>query len=574
MQKESFAVKLRKIGPLGIIIGAVLTWFIFSFLIFPNISLLANVFIKDGQFSTEAFGKLLSSERAMKSFGNSFLLALSMVVTVNVIGTLLVLFTEYFDIKGAGLLKIGYMSTLVYGGVVLCTGYKFIYGANGIITNLLLGWFPNLNVNWFSGYFAVLFIMTFACTSNHIIFLTNAIRGIDYQTVEAAKNMGASFGRTFFSVVLPVLKPNLFALTILTFLTGLSAMSAPLIVGGPEFQTINPMIITFANSAYSRELAALMAIILGVATIILLAIMSKVEKGGNYISVSKTKSKIIKQKITNPVLNLLSHMAAYLLFVIYVFPILLVTLFSFTDSATIRSGQFSFGSLTLDNYRQLFSKLSVFKPFLISIAYSLSAALLVALLCVVVCRIIHRSKSRLAPVLEYSMLIPWLLPSTMIALALMLTFDKPQPVVLNKVLIGTVWILLIAYIVARIPFALRMIKAAFYGVETSLEEAAKSMGAGPVYTLVKVVLPIILPAVLSVVALTFNGLLAEYDMTVFLFHPLVQPLGPVIKAASDETASLNAQAMSFVYSVLLMLISSAALYLVYGRKPKRRIQEK
>ena len=100
-------------------------------------------------------------------------------------------------------------------------------------------------------------------------------------------------------------------------------------------------------------------------------------------------------------------------------------------------------------------------------------------------------------------------------------------------------VLLIACIVARIPFALRMIRAAFYGVETSLEEAAKSMGAGPVYTLVKVVLPIILPVVLSVVALTFNGLLAEYDMTVFLLHPLVQPLDPVIKVASDETASLN-----------------------------------
>ena len=51
--------------------------------------------------------------------------------------------------------------------------------------------FPGMNPDWFSGFNAVLFTMTFACTSNHMLFLRNAIRGIDYNTVEAARNMGA-----------------------------------------------------------------------------------------------------------------------------------------------------------------------------------------------------------------------------------------------------------------------------------------------------------------------------------------------------------------------------------------------
>lgn len=55
-------------------------------------------------------------------------------------------------------------------------------------------------------------------------------------------------------------------------------MSGPLIVGGPDFQTINPMIKTFANMTGSRDIAALLAIILGIATTILLAIMQKIEK--------------------------------------------------------------------------------------------------------------------------------------------------------------------------------------------------------------------------------------------------------------------------------------------------------
>ena len=469
MKKISFKEKLKSIGTGGIIIRAFLIWFVIALLIFPNANLLISVFFKNGEFSTSVFGKLISSERAMRSLGNSFILAISLVVTVSIVGILLVLFTEYFDIKGAKILKIGYMSTLVYGGIVLCTGYKFIYGANGIFTKILLGINHNIDPKWFTGYFAVMFIMTFACTSNHIIFLTNAVREIDYQNIEAARNMGASFGTILFKVVLPVLKPTLFAITILTFLTGLGAMAAPLIVGGESFQTINPMIITFAQSSYSREIAALLAIILGIATVILLSIMNKMEKGGNYISISKTKSKIRKQKITNPVANFIAHALAYLLFVIYTAPILLVIIYSFSDSSSIKNATLSFDSLTLQNYITLFTNANSFKPYVISIIYSLLAAVIGAIIAVLVSRIIHKSKGRFAAALEYSMMIPWLLPSTLIALGIMITYDTPRILMGNKVLVGSVGILLLAYIIVKIPFSLRMIKAAFFGVEASLK---------------------------------------------------------------------------------------------------------
>ena len=567
-----FKTRLVQMGPGGLIIRILLIWFACSFLIYPNLNLLISVFFKNGTFSTEVFGKLLSSPRAMKSLLNSFVLAVSLVITVNLVGITLVLLTEYLKIRGARVLKIGYMSTLVYGGVVLATGYKFLYGANGLLTKLLLLIFPSMNPNWFTGYPAVLFLMTFACTSNHIIFLSNAIRGIDYQTIEAAKNMGASFGRIFFRVVLPVLKPTIFAVSILTFLTGLGAMSAPLIVGGKDFQTINPMIMTFAKSTYSREIAALLAVILGMATILLLTVLNRVERGGNYISISKVKSKIARQKIHNPIANILTHFLAYALFVIYMAPIVLVILYSFTNSQTILSGNMSLDQLTLENYKTLFLKATAFKPYLISIIYAAAASVTVALIAVMVSRVLQKRKAMLETALEYSMLIPWLLPSTLIALGLMITYDAPKWNIFNKVLIGTPYILLLAYIIVKLPFSLRMIKAAFFGVESSLEEAAKSMGATSFYTMRRVILPVIQPAILSVVALCFNSLLAEYDLTAFLYHPLLQPLGVVIKGASDENADISSRVMMYVYSVVLMGISTLVLVLTQ-RQPAKGIDK-
>ena len=78
--------------------------------------------------------------------------------------------------------------------------------------------------------------------------------------------------------------------------------------------------------------------------------------------------------------------------------------------------------------------------------------------------------------------------------------------------------------------------------------------------MMKVIIPFILPVVLSIIALNFNSLLTDFDLSVFLYHPLAQPLGITIRSAGDETATSNAQALVFVYTIVLMIISSTVLY--------------
>ncbi|MFR2487871.1 MAG: ABC transporter permease [Hungatella sp.] len=547
-----------------LILRIVIVWAIVAFVIYPNLNLLVSVFYKNGQFSTEVFGKVFGSARAMKSLVNSFILAFTLVVTVNIVGTLSVLLTEYWDIKGARVLKLAYMSSLIYGGVVLVSGYKYVYGANGLLTKLLVSIFPGMNPNWFVGYGAVVFVMTFSCTQNHMMFLKNAIHGLDYHTIEAAKNMGASGSRIFFQIVMPVLKPPFFAITILTFLTGLGAMSAPLIVGGENFQTINPMIITFAKSSFSREVAAFLAVLLGIATMILLAVFSRIEKGGNYISVSKTKAKLKKQKISNPVFNAAAHVVAYAMFAIYVIPIILVIVYSFCDSLTIKTGNLTLNSFTLANYQKLFTSAEAIKPYIVSIVYSLLAAVLAVLMAVICARFVRTAKHKYDVFFEWGMLIPWLLPATLIALGLTTTYGERQPILFNYVMVGTLVLMLVGYTVVKLPFSYRMVKAAFFSIDNDLEEAAKCMGASTLYTMIKVILPVIFPAIMSIIILNFNGMLSDYDLSVFLYHPLFQPLGIVVKAASDESASIDARAMGFVYTVVLMILSSVALYFGQG----------
>ena len=542
-----------------------LIWFLVTFIIYPNIDLVLSVFVKDGQFTLDAVNRVLKSPRAIQSIMNSFKLALSLIVTVNVVGLLCVLFTEYFDIKGAKILKLGYMTSLIYGGVVLATGYKFVYGPYGMITRILQNFLPNLDPNWFVGYGAVLFIMTFSGTANHTLFLTNTIRGVDYHTIEAARNMGAKPFTVFRKIVLPTLTPTLFALTIMIFLSGLSAVAAPMIVGGKQFQTINPMIITFAGMGNSRDLAALLAIVLGVATTILLSIMNKIEKGGNYISISKTKAPLKKQKITSKPWNIIAHIVAYALFVVFMLPLIFIVLYSFTDPVAIQTGNLSLANFTLENYHQFLTNSVAFSPFLVSFVYASLAAIAATVLAVVFARVVRKHKARFDSLFEYGALLPWLLPNTLLAISLLFTFNQPQPLVFNFILVGTLVILLIGYIIVKIPFSYRMVRAILFSVDDEMEDAARSMGASPFYTMMKVIIPFILPVVLSVIALNFNSLLTDFDLSVFLYHPLAQPLGITIRSAGDETATSNAQALVFVYTIVLMIISSAVLYFTQRR---------
>lgn len=570
--KHHITLQHMKKNGLSFLIGAFLLWFVLAFLIYPNFNIILASFQTESGFSFEIVRKLLDSPIAMDGLKNSFMLATSLAITSNIVGIFIVLVSEYFDIKGAKLLKIGYMTTFIYGGIVLVSGYLMIYGENGIVTKTLAQIFPNFNVQWFEGYWAVLFVMTVSTTTSHMMFLGNAIKSIDNFTIEAAKNMGASSFYIIRRIVLPVVMPTIFAITILQFLGGLSAFAAPLILGGKEFRTIAPLILELNKIPGSQGLALVLSLVLGVTTVLLLVFFTKLEKGGTFFSISKTKAIYVKQKMNHKVLNVLVHIAAYVLFFIYVLPVLLIIAFSFTNAAAIHDVKMSLSALTLENYQMVFSDVTKITPFLNSADFAIKAAILVVIVVLLGVSIRRKHENMFTKLIEYSFLIPWMLPSTLIAIGLLTTYDAPKLIIGNRVLIGTTEILVLAYIIILIPITSRLLRASYQSVDQDYERAAKSLGASSFYTFRRIVLPLLLPTVLALVVLNFNSLLSDYNIAAFLSHPLKEPLGLLIKRYTSIEATGDTQALIYVYSTLLMGIAAATIYIVYGwlLKEKKR----
>ena len=130
------------------------------------------------------------------------------------------------------------------------------------------------------------------------------------------------------------------------------------------------------------------------------------------------------------------------------------------------------------------------------------------------------------------------------------------------------FLIIMAYTVTKLPFALRMIKAAFYAIDDELEEAAKNLGASSAYTFLKVKLPIILPSVLAVFALNFNALFTEYDMGATFQSSYGKTYAMVIQNMTMEEGregyNINASGRRCASTVFIMIVSGIILYFVYG----------
>ncbi len=130
------------------------------------------------------------------------------------------------------------------------------------------------------------------------------------------------------------------------------------------------------------------------------------------------------------------------------------------------------------------------------------------------------------------------------------------------------FLIVMAYTVVKLPFSLRMIKAAFYAIDEELEDAARNLGASSLVTFLRVKLPIVRPSVLAVCALYFNALFTEYDMSATFYSSYGKSYAMVIQNMCAEEGrdgyNVNASGRRCASTVFIMVISGLILYLVYG----------
>ncbi len=531
---------------------AAVAWFVIAFMILPVVKIFQKSFFASGSFSTGNIVKVLSSKSIRQTLLNTLVMSVLTVLSVNIVGLFQILVTEFFDVKGAAVMRFVFFVPLVLTSISLVTGLQFVFNEYSVLNLFLAHVIPGFDPAWFRGFGAVFYIHTFFFTSYFILFVRTAFKKVDYSTVEAAKSLGAHNITAFFRVALPVVLPSILSASVLTFITSLASNAAPMMVGG-DFQMINSR-ITLLNSLGKRDMAAILALILGAVSVIFILISNRIEKKGNYVSGSKVTAALRKVRIKNPALNVTVHILAYALCLVYLIPVAAITLYSFADADAVLTKAWP-TRLSFDNYIRVFTSSSgALEPMLNSFRIGGMGTLIALAVGVIAAIMIYKSRLKVMKALEISLLIPWIVPASMMALGLIIGYDTGSFFTFGQPLIGTWWLLVFGYAVISVPTIVRMTRASLFNVNRSLEESAASLGSGPLRTFFRITFPILIPTIVSAGAQAFNAKLVEYTMTSILYAPKYTPLGIAFKAGS-ENIDPNSYANNLVYIVVVMVIS-------------------
>ncbi len=410
--------------------------------------------------------------------------------------------------------------------------------------------------------------------------------------------MGAKPFKVLWKVVFPTLIPTMFSLTVMTFITGLCAMSAPTLLG---YDSINPEIVRLAGSsvadeAFPQARAALLSIIPRDVHDRAADRALRLRAQGPLPLRLQDQSKAPEAEDHKPHREYLAHIYAYVLFIIYMIPVVMIVIFSFQTYGAIRMKKLDFSQWTLINYfgeedyqylttrgtykvrkgsiSGLFANEATLGGIKMSFVLSILAAALACLIVVIACNYIFKNRSKKSGVvLEYCLLFPWLLPTILICYSYRTYFNAE-----NIWYVGNVNLYFARECAAAARAGLHGGQAAVLAAYDQGGVLRHRRGAGgrraqhgcerPHDLLRRVKLPIILPSVLAVFALNFNALFTEYDMSATFASSYGTSYAMVIQAMCAEEGlygyNVNASGRRCASTVFIMLVSGVILYLVYG----------
>jgi sulfate transport system permease protein len=152
--------------------------------------------------------------------------------------------------------------------------------------------------------------------------------------------------------------------------------------------------------------------------------------------------------------------------------------------------------------------------------------------------------------------LPFALPTVVAGITLLALVGPRSPVGVNVV--ATRWAVVAALLFVTLPFVVRSVQPVLLELDREVEEAATSLGAGPMQTFRRVILPSLRPAILSGVALAFARGVGEFGSVVLLSGniPLHTQVAPVYVFGEIER---GAPASAAAVSVVLLAVSVLVL---------------
>jgi iron(III) transport system permease protein len=501
----------------------------------------------------QQYAEMFSSMRSanVRALINSVLISVYTVVGAGLLGTTLAYLFFRYQFPLRRMLMVMAAFPLALPPLVGVLAFLFLYGESGILPRSLQNLFGLAEVPFaFEGLWAVWLVHVYSMYVYFYLFVTAALRTIDRSLLEASADLGASSFTAFRRVILPLLRPALVSAALLVFMISMASFTAPLLFAGTEpFLTLQ--IYNYKVNGDLALSATVSTVLTGICFVFLLLIEWTNRQQATGAAKGAAPPPL---PVKSGWAQALALSGALVLVLFLLLPIATVVLISFAQEGSW-TYQILPARYTLANYGSLLSDPDVLSPILNSLRMATLATIGNIIFGVVAALVITKTKVPGRNLVRLLAVLPFAIPGTVIAVNLIVTFNEATVLSGGQILVGTFWILPLAYFIRHIPLIVRSTTAALESYDDRLTEASADLGARFVTTFRRVVLPVIGPGILAGTLLTFVTALGEFVSSIMLYVYSNRPISVEILSQLRLYEFGTAAAYS-VFLILLIVLST------------------
>ena len=506
------------------------------FLLYPLLNVLTGSIGSGGR---NGWVTLAGDPKYFAAILNTIMLGIAVTLTTTLIGVPLAYFTARFDFPGKSIVAVLPLITLVIPEVIAAQTWLMMLGNNGFITRWLGG--HGIDMPSFYGWPGLITVMTFTYYTYTYIGTLAAIRGFDVQLEEAAQSLGTSPARSRLKVMLPVVLPSVLASALLVFTLVVGNFATATILGSrvPLLSVLTYQAAVAEGGSDPVMQSTLATVSIALVMIVLFVQRWIVSRGRHEV----TQGRGARAEKLRGLPGLAIGVSAAILVIVSLLPLGSIVVGAFTVS---RGPVMRWGEWTTAHVERLVRIAP--DPVINTLLYSAAATAIGITFSAIVSYLIVKKRNILTPALDYLTALPLALSGTIIGIGLIMSFNTGF-----LPLTGTASIIVLAYIVRRLPFGIRNSSSTLYNIPNSIEEASISLGVPPVSTFFKVVLPLMLPAVAAAAVLTWTTTVAELSASIIVYSGGRETMPIQIYKLIDSNLMASASAYGLVLVAVILI---------------------
>ncbi len=520
------------------------------FFLYPLCTLLKQAFTtEESGFTLDNFVKFFSKPYYYNTILNSFKVSVAVTLVSLFIGIGFSYFHSFYRLKGEKFLLIASILCCMSAPFIGAYSWILLMGRSGDLTRLLkaLG-LPAGSIYGFGG---ILLVQATKLYPLVLIYMNGMFSNLDNSLMEASANLGCSGLKRFWKVILRLSMPTVLAAALLVFMRAFADFGTPLLIGeGYRTFTVEiyKQFLSETGSDYGFASAiSVIAIVLTAAIFLLQKYATK------KFSFTMNALHPVEKKAPKGLGGVLMHVFCYGVVAVSLLPQIYIIYVSFRNS---KMGVFQKG-YSLANYRAALDKL-LLRATGNTVLVGVIALAAIVLLAIMISYLVVRRPNFINHSIDTISMMPYIMPGSVIAIALVIGFGK-KPLVLT----GTLAIMIIAVIIRRLPYTTRSATATLIQIPLSVEEASISLGASKMKTFFKVTVPMMSSGIISGAILSWVSIVTEVSSAAILYNNRSITLTVGTYAAVSRGNFGEAAAFAAVTTVLTAL--SLFLYMRLNR---------